>query len=195
MIISVISLKAHTTSTMRQRRHWWEKLCSQCTRRHAILMTLIGKRPHKAPSPPPMERSRYYHKAEIYDLQQPLLVNQPNKREIRATGEDAGSFLLIPEMCTCVRLSGRFGQTFGSAEYTDIITVHDYLSYIFQSSHNFVDEAEKTLVGKIVLTRCNNKTCYMDWINTPRSTFTTSNGDISFVEYYHARQMVLKFTT
>ena len=37
---------------------------------------------------------------ELHDLEQPLLVSQPKKREIRARGEDAGPILLIPELCT-----------------------------------------------------------------------------------------------
>ena len=40
------------------------------------------------------------YNADIYDLEQPLLVSQPKKREIRARGEDAGPILLIPELCT-----------------------------------------------------------------------------------------------
>jgi len=45
----------------------------------------------------------YYRRAygvELHDLEQPLLVSQPKKREIRARGEDAGPILLIPELCT-----------------------------------------------------------------------------------------------
>ena len=66
-------------------------------------------------------------------------------------------------------------------------TVYDYLGDLFQSSHNFYDRAEKMLVGEIVLTRYSNKIYCIDEIDrkeNPRSTFTTPNGEISFVEYY-----------
>ena len=55
--------------------------------------------------------------AEIYDLEQPLLVNQPKKKEIRTREEDAGSILLIPELCTHTHLSDK--------AQTDIQTMKD----------------------------------------------------------------------
>ena len=36
----------------------------------------------------------------IHDANQPLLVSQPKKREIRARGGDIGPVLLVPELCT-----------------------------------------------------------------------------------------------
>ena len=76
----------------------------------------------------------YYHKAygaEIYDLEQPLLVNQPKKREIRARGEDTGSILLIPELCTRTRLSDK--------ARTDIRVMKDITIYIGVSPQSRVD--------------------------------------------------------
>ncbi|KAK5871678.1 hypothetical protein PBY51_004543 [Eleginops maclovinus] len=57
-----------------------------------------------------------------------------------------------------------------------------------QSKENFQDECTKEFVGKIVITRYNNRTYRVDrieWDKSPKDTFTLMDGtETTFVEYY-----------
>lgn len=53
--------------------------------------------------------------------------------------------------------------------------------------NNFQSNALKSLTGQVVITRYNNKTYRIDDINfklNPRSTFSTKEGDITYLDYY-----------
>lgn len=68
-------------------------------------------------------------------------------------------------------------------------TVWDFLDDLYRSRRgNFHENATKTLIGEIVLTRYNNKTYRIDDINweaNPSQTFKTRDGsDITFADYY-----------
>jgi len=67
-------------------------------------------------------------------------------------------------------------------------TVWDFLNELYTRARgNFHDLATRNLVGEIVLTRYNNKTYRIDdidWDKNPRNTFTTPQGEVSFVDYY-----------
>ena len=52
---------------------------------------------------------------------------------------------------------------------------------------NFKDQITRKVIGVTVLTRYNNKTYRIDdiaWDKSPASTFETSEGPVSFIDYY-----------
>ncbi|KAG8452990.1 hypothetical protein GDO86_004701 [Hymenochirus boettgeri] len=63
--------------------------------------------------------------------------------------------------------------------------------YSMHGDASFQDACTKELLGKIVLTKYNNKTYRIDeieWNKTPQSTFKKSDGtDVSFVDYYRTQ--------
>ncbi|XP_064631456.1 piwi-like protein 1 [Lineus longissimus] len=66
------------------------------------------------------------------------------------------------------------------------LTVLDVM-YDIKQDNRFQDKCVKEIVGQIVLTRYNNRTYRVDdiqWGQTPKSTFETRNGPVSFVDYY-----------
>lgn len=66
-------------------------------------------------------------------------------------------------------------------------TVYDYLQSI-RDIPNWKEEAKKELIGKIVITRYNNRTYRIDeidWESNPQSTFTKKSGEkVSYAKYY-----------
>ncbi|XP_045881507.1 piwi-like protein 3 [Meles meles] len=73
-------------------------------------------------------------------------------------------------------------------------TAYDLISDIrdgFPTKQELQDQVSKQLVGSVVSTMYNNKTYRVDainWEETPRTTFKTSDGaEITFVEYYKTR--------
>lgn len=55
------------------------------------------------------------------------------------------------------------------------------------SAQNFKDLVSKSLLGAVVLTPYNNKTYTIhdvDFNQTPKNTFQTKTGDVSYIEYY-----------
>lgn len=69
-------------------------------------------------------------------------------------------------------------------------TIHDMMKDIYnraRSDSEFKEQCTLEIVGRIVMTTYNNKTYKIDdinWASTPKDTFSTRKGDVTFVEYY-----------
>jgi aubergine len=69
-------------------------------------------------------------------------------------------------------------------------TVLDILRECTTNSRDFKTTFAQQMIGQVVLTDYNNKTYRIDDVDfdsTPQSTFSTKNGDISYVDYYKKR--------
>ena len=69
-------------------------------------------------------------------------------------------------------------------------TAYNILKQCFANSRNAKDAFVKEIVGSTVLTGYNNKTYRVDdvdWDSSPKSTFITKNGPISYKDYYKRR--------
>lgn len=69
-------------------------------------------------------------------------------------------------------------------------TAYTILQQCFANSRNAKDAFVKEMVGTTVLTGYNNKTYRIDdvdWDSSPKSTFITKNGPVSYKDYYKRR--------
>lgn len=75
-------------------------------------------------------------------------------------------------------------------------TAYNVLKQCFNNSRNPKDAFCKEMIGITVLTEYNNNTYRIDdvdWESSPKSTFLTKNGQISYVDYYKKRyNLVIK---
>lgn len=66
-------------------------------------------------------------------------------------------------------------------------TLHDILDDCIKNFRDSREAFARLIIGTTVLTDYSNKTYRVDdidWDRSPSSTFSTRNGDISFVDYY-----------
>lgn len=69
-------------------------------------------------------------------------------------------------------------------------TVYELMQRIYREQRDFTTNFLSAIIGQTVLTAYNNKTYRIDDVDfnkTPRTTFETKNGPISFIDYYAKR--------
>lgn len=73
-------------------------------------------------------------------------------------------------------------------------TVYEFITDLFhRDAGRFKEEALKSLVGNVVMTRYNNKTYRIDDIAfdmSPKKTFKTTDSEISFIDYYKKQYQI-----